>query len=140
MAGSDHQNNDINIINISTTTNTTDTKRHDGFKDKCIIISSRIMGPTELNYRQHCNTFVNKTITYLRIKGYLITRMTTDRRWSCKGGYIAGFIWMGAFNAKAQCHDDGGSGGGSNVGTFASSMRSGKAFHNEKLILPPDSV
>jgi len=58
MAGSaDQQNNDTNIINICTTTNTTNTKRHDGLKDKgIIIISSRIKGPTELNYRQNCDT------------------------------------------------------------------------------------
>jgi len=141
MAGSDHQNNDINIINISTTTTTniTNTKRHDGLKDKGIIISSRITGPTKLNYRQHCSTFVNKTITYLLIKRYPMTqdngeKMVSQGRIQC---------WPnldGAFNAEVQCHDDDGGGGGSIIGTFASSTRSGKEFRNENLILPPDLV
>ena len=74
--------------------------------------------------------------------------MTTDKRWPYKGGYIAEdtlLVYLdGAFNAEAQCNDDdrvgGVGGGGSNIGTFASSTRSGKEFHNKILILPPDSV
>ena len=46
----------------------------------------------------------------------------------------------GSFNAKAQCHDDGGGGDESNIGTFASLTRSVEEFHNEIMILPPDSV
>ena len=82
MAGSaDHQNNDINIINICTTTNTTNTKRQDGLKDKgIIIISSRITGPTELNYHQHCDTFVNKTMTNLCIKPYPMTQLDNEQK------------------------------------------------------------
>ena len=81
MAGSaDHQNNNINIINSCTTTNTTNTKSHDGLKDKGIIISSRITCPTELNYRQHCDTFVNKTMTNLFIKLYPMTRIDNEQK------------------------------------------------------------
>jgi len=81
MAGSaDHQNNNIYIINICTTPNTTNTKRHDGLKDKGISSSSRIKGPTELNYHQHCDTFVNKTMTNLCIKPYPMTQLDNEQK------------------------------------------------------------
>jgi len=76
MAGSaDHQNKDINIVNICTTTNTTNTKRHNGLKDKGIVTSSRITDPTKLNYRQHYDTFINQTMTKQCIKPYPMTKI-----------------------------------------------------------------
>ena len=78
----DHQNNDINIC---TTTNTTNTKRHDGLKDKGIIISSRITDPTKLNYRQHYDTFINQTMTKQCIKPYPMTQIDNEQEMILQG-------------------------------------------------------